>query len=133
MVTAETNSWIVLLQPRHTEDNIMGCGGDVQAQRFFTAGCPEDEGVVMRNVSRSGWGSIGEDKGNRVLFRETWKLVALRQFVINETTLTTTIYHSSSRLPFLRLRRFDIDIDVGQGAIFGFGAQSCEGIWGSEG
>ena len=43
------HGWIVFLQPRHAENDVMGGRGDVQAQGFFVASDAEGEGIVLGN------------------------------------------------------------------------------------
>ena len=96
-------------------------GGDIQAEGFLVTGRTKDNGVVLSYVSRLGLATIGEDKGNGIGFGATRKVVVVREFVINKTTLSSTVYHCSSRHPpfRFRVRCLDVHIDKCQGRIFG--------------
>ena len=71
-------------------------GGDIEAQKFFIARGAEEERVILYDTPCLGWGSIGENEGDGKGLRLKWQLVALREFGINKTTLTTAVYHCPS-------------------------------------
>ena len=78
------------LKPGHAEDNIVGSSGDVEAEKLGRAAGMNEEGVIMGDCI-GGRFPIGEDEGYRVTLWETWKVVRLRQLVINKTTLSSTV------------------------------------------
>jgi hypothetical protein len=50
----------------------------------------DEKGVIVGD-SIGGRFSVGEDEGYRMAFWKTWEVVRLRQLVINETTLSSTV------------------------------------------
>jgi hypothetical protein len=58
---AEAHCGVMLLEPWHAENDIVGGWRNVQAQSFFIAGGVEDERVIMGDESCLGWTPIGED------------------------------------------------------------------------
>ena len=98
-LAAEANHRVMLLEPGHAENYIVGCGSYVEPYWLFVASCAQDERIIVCDVSRLGLTSVGEDKGNRVVFWALREVVAARKLVINEATLTSTVYHGPSRYP----------------------------------
>ena len=80
----------MLFEPRHAENDIVSGGSDGESDRFRQAAGMDEKGIIMGDGS-GGRLPIGEDKGYWVEFWETWKMVRLRQLVINETTLSSTV------------------------------------------
>src|SRR5271170_5359803 len=96
------NGWVMLFYPWHAQNNIVGCVGDVQTERFFIASGTEDDGIVLCDVACPRLTSIGKNKPYWVGLRMTRELILLREVVINKATLSSTVYHSSSWHPPFR-------------------------------
>ena len=112
-LAAEANHRVMLLEPGHAEDYVVGRGSYVEPYWFFVASCVQDEWIIVCDVSRLGLTSIGEDKGDRVVFRALRQVVAVRKLVINEATLTSTVYHGPSRYPIHSSRWLKIHVHMG--------------------
>jgi hypothetical protein len=98
---SESDGGIVSLQPWHPKDDIVRGGSNVEADGLVVAGDLEEKGVEVGDVPSRRLTAVGQDEGDRMGFRETWKLVALRQLVINKTTLSSTVYQCPSGYSFL--------------------------------
>jgi len=96
---AEADPGVMFLEPGHAEDYVMGRGSYVKPYWFFVASCAQNERIIVCDVSHLGLASVGEDKGDRVAFRALREVVAARKLVINEATLTSTVYHGPSQYP----------------------------------
>ena len=92
-------------------------GCHVEANSFVVARGVEKKGIKMGDVASGGLASVGEDEGYWMRLWKTGELVALRQLVINEATLTPTIYQCPSGYSFLRLRCLEFHVDVSEGGI----------------
>lgn len=88
---AETDSGVVLLQPRHPQDDIVGGGSHIEGQGFLMASGAEGKWVVLRDVAGSGFGPVGQSKGDRICFGAARKVAAFRKVIINEATLSSAV------------------------------------------
>src|ERR1700724_2259085 len=94
--TAEARRRVMPFKPGHAEDDIVSGGSDIEAEELGRAAGMNEKGIIMGDGVGSRL-SVGEDESYRMAFWKTWKMVGLGQLVINETTLSSTVYQSSSR------------------------------------
>src|SRR5271154_4656540 len=86
-----SNCWIVLVKPRHSQHNMMCSGRYVKTDSFFVICNAKDEGVVIVDVTILRGATVGKNQGYRVRFCKRGKLIASRQFIADEITLTSRV------------------------------------------
>ena len=111
-LAAEVNQGVMVLEPGHAGNHLMDCGSYVEPYRFFVASSAKDKRIIVCDVSHLGLTSIGKDKGDRVVFRVLREAVAVRKLVINEATLTSTVYHGPSRYPIRSFCWLEIHVNM---------------------
>ena len=111
-LVAEADPGVMLLEPGHAENYVVGCGSYVEPYRFFMAHSAKDEWIIVCDVARLGLTSVSEDKGDRVVFRALREAVVVRKLVINEATLTSTVYHGPSRYPIHSFCWLEIHVNM---------------------
>ena len=111
-LAAEANHRVMLLEPGHAENYVMGHGSYLKPYRFFVASGAKDKRIIVCDVSRLGLTSVGKDKGDRVVFRVLREAVVVRKLVINEATLTSAVYHGPSRYPIHSFCWLEIHINM---------------------